>query len=267
MVTARVYRDCRQSISEGIGDTIYSNKTLRFQTCRSSIRHYAETMVRAERRVGLDRESPSQVSTEKLGSRLRQSSEIQIPPTFMNTFVYYMHDSAAEFRLQLSGDFSGDPVRDVHQAWRTASSTIGERRFVVDVSSLTDIDGEGRELIDDWHSRGALIVANSSDAKKRTQMLIACPLTLRETVRKPRRCDLLRIGPRWVVVLLALFTPATLSAPIQCSCQFSELRSTRTTALARWMSASDVPSLRSQIPGPVPFIGGRHKRVENRLEK
>src|SRR5258708_5979315 len=87
----------------------------------------------------------------------------------VNTLLYYIHDSSTEFRFQLSGDLSGDGVREVEQAWRTAFSTIGERRFVVDITNLSGMDESGRALIEKWHHRGALLVAKSCKAKARIQ--------------------------------------------------------------------------------------------------
>jgi hypothetical protein len=122
-----------------------------------------------------------------------------------------MHDSSAEFRFQLSGDLSEDGVRDVEQAWRTVSSTIGQRRFVVDVTDLTGIDDDGRELVQKWHRIGASLVAKSCEAKARTQELVDCPVTLLETGPKASRRHLFRMGPRWFVALRVLFTPANRS--------------------------------------------------------
>ena len=119
-----------------------------------------------------------------------------------------MHDSSAEFRFQLSGDLSGDGVRDVEQAWRTASSTIGQRRFVVDVTNLTGIDDEGRELIQKWHQIGASLVAKSCEAKARMQELVDCPVTLLETGDKLSRGHLFHTGSRWFVALRVLFSPS-----------------------------------------------------------
>jgi hypothetical protein len=118
-----------------------------------------------------------------------------------------MHDSSAEFRFQLLGDLSGDGVRDVEQAWRTASSTIGERRFVVDITNLTSIDDEGRELIEKWHRIGALLVANSCEDKARMHGLVDCPVTLIETCRKASQRHLFRMGLRWFAMLRVLFNP------------------------------------------------------------
>jgi hypothetical protein len=133
---------------------------------------------------------------------------IRTPRAFLNTLVYYMHDGSAEFRFQLSRDLSGDAVRDVEQAWRTASSTIGDRRFVVDVTNLTGIDDEGRELIQKWHRIGALLVANSCEATARMHELVDCPVTLQRAGRKPSRGHLFLVGPRWFGALRVLFAPA-----------------------------------------------------------
>jgi hypothetical protein len=123
-----------------------------------------------------------------------------------------MHDSSAEFRFQLSGDFSGDGVRDIEQAWRTASSTIGQRRFVVDVTNLTGIDDEGRGLIDKWHRIGASLVAKSCEAKARLQELVDCPVTLLETGDELSRGHLYHAGSRWFVAFRGLVTPAKRSS-------------------------------------------------------
>jgi hypothetical protein len=55
-------------------------------------------------------------------------------------FSYYLHDRSQAFRFQLLGRLSLETVRDLEQAWRTASSTIGERQVVFDISDLTTIE-------------------------------------------------------------------------------------------------------------------------------
>jgi hypothetical protein len=81
------------------------------------------------------------------------------------TCHYYLHDSSTSFRLQLSGDLSGDTVRDVEQAWHTACSTIGGRQLVVDITGLRSMDEKGRQLIENWRRQGAVLVAGSGGAK------------------------------------------------------------------------------------------------------
>ena len=79
---------------------------------------------------------------------------------------YYIHDGSAAFRFQLAGRLSDDGARDLEQAWRTASSTIGERPRVVDLSLVTGIDEFGRELLLKWHGEGATLVANRPEARE-----------------------------------------------------------------------------------------------------
>lgn len=101
--------------------------------------------------------------------------------------VYYMHDGAAVFGFRLSGDLAGDGVRDLEQAWRTASSIIGERGLVVDVSSVTRVDDAGRELLERWQLAGARILG-------------AAP--------KRRAWSPLRLASRWLTAMLTRCGPA-----------------------------------------------------------
>ncbi|HVP00258.1 MAG TPA: hypothetical protein VMT15_19440 [Bryobacteraceae bacterium] len=78
---------------------------------------------------------------------------------------YYMHDGPKALRFELSGSLAGLEVRRLDQAWRTASSTIGERILTVDVSLLTSADEEGHDLLARWRQAGALFVANSSASR------------------------------------------------------------------------------------------------------
>src|SRR5579872_3951350 len=48
------------------------------------------------------------------------------------TLQYYMHDGPSAFRFELAGDLNNEAARDLDQAWRTASSMIGDRALVVD---------------------------------------------------------------------------------------------------------------------------------------
>src|ERR1019366_3801977 len=92
--------------------------------------------------------------------------------TRKNDLVYHIHDGSAAFRFQLSGDLSGHGVRDVEQTWRTASSVIGGRCLVVDLSSVTGMDPAGRALLEIWQVEGASMVVTSSSAKDRIESML-----------------------------------------------------------------------------------------------
>src|SRR5271165_1671444 len=72
---------------------------------------------------------------------------------------YYMHDGPAAFRFVLAGDLNGEGARRLDQDWRTASSVIGDRRLIVDMTSVTGVDEQGRALLAQWHVEGAEFIA------------------------------------------------------------------------------------------------------------
>jgi len=125
--------------------------------------------------------------------------------------VYHIHDGSTALRFELSGDVSGAGVRDLQLAWRTASSTIGGRCVVVDVSAVTGMDHAGRELLKAWQVEGARTVATSSAAKARIESMLDRPVTLFGT--NPKRYAWLpfRVARGWAAALLALLSPGRCS--------------------------------------------------------
>ena len=126
--------------------------------------------------------------------------------TRKNDLVYHIHDGSAAFRFQLSGDLSGHGVRDVEQTWRTASSVIGGRCLVVDLSSVTGMDPAGRALLEIWQVEGASMVASSS-AKDRIESMMDLPVTLLGTNPKRYAWAPFHVASRWVAALLVLLFP------------------------------------------------------------
>jgi hypothetical protein len=76
-------------------------------------------------------------------------------------YQYYMHDGPTAFRFELTGHLNHAAARSLDQDWRTASSTIGDRRLIVDITFVTGADEQGRALITRWHQQGARLIANS----------------------------------------------------------------------------------------------------------
>jgi hypothetical protein len=50
---------------------------------------------------------------------------------------YYMHDGSTAFRFELAGNLNDEGAHKLDQAWRTASSVIGDRRLIVDMTFVT----------------------------------------------------------------------------------------------------------------------------------
>ena len=77
------------------------------------------------------------------------------------TLQYYMHDGPSAFRFELAGDLNNEAARDLDQAWRTASSMIGDRALVVDMTFVTGAGRDGRSLLARWYAEGAQLIANA----------------------------------------------------------------------------------------------------------
>jgi ABC-type transporter Mla MlaB component len=89
---------------------------------------------------------------------------------------YYMHDGPSAFRFELSGELDRQGASRLDQDWRTASSTLGDRRLVVDMTFLTSVDEAGRALLVGWHRGGAHIVANGENARALAASILGEPL-------------------------------------------------------------------------------------------
>jgi hypothetical protein len=80
-------------------------------------------------------------------------------------FRYYMHDGVTAFSFELAGSLSDGAAQELEQAWRTASSVIGERALIVDLSFLSAMDLSGQRLLSGWRDQGAQFVANSERSR------------------------------------------------------------------------------------------------------
>jgi len=89
---------------------------------------------------------------------------------------YYMHDGPSAFRFELAGDLNNEAARDLDQAWRTASSMIGDRALVVDMTFLTGAERDGRSLLARWYAEGAQIVAKSKVSRALAEAIVGAPL-------------------------------------------------------------------------------------------
>lgn len=89
---------------------------------------------------------------------------------------YFMHDGPAAFRFELAGDLNSEGARRLEQDWRTASSVIGDRALILDLTFLTGAEEEGLALIARWHTNGAQLIAKSRLARELVESIIGEPL-------------------------------------------------------------------------------------------
>ncbi len=98
---------------------------------------------------------------------------------------YYLHDDLDAFRFELAGSLSGEGVKSLYHAWRTARSIIGNREMIVDITFVAAADEPGRELLRLWHSNGASIVARSQESNALAADILHEAIPERVPSRKP----------------------------------------------------------------------------------
>src|SRR5580658_667987 len=92
-------------------------------------------------------------------------------------FNFFIHDLATSFRIQLEGNLSRKAVLQIEQAWRTASSVIGDRSLVIAIGDVRNVDPEGHALFHKWHQAGARFVTKSVSAPQWVSAITGQPVT------------------------------------------------------------------------------------------
>jgi len=90
---------------------------------------------------------------------------------------YFMHYGPAAFRLELAGDLDSDGARRLERDWRRASSLIGNRTLIVDLTFVTGVEEEGRTLLARWHAAGAQFIAHSKVSRALAEAIAGEPVS------------------------------------------------------------------------------------------
>jgi hypothetical protein len=88
---------------------------------------------------------------------------------------YYMHDGPTAFRIELAGNLDHEGALRLDQDWRTASSAIGDRKLIVDMTFVTNLAEEGKTLLTRWHQKGARLIANSTTSRVLAESILGSP--------------------------------------------------------------------------------------------
>jgi len=72
-----------------------------------------------------------------------------------------VQDGSDEVRVDICGGLSGLLVEQLQATWQSSQSNMFWRRFVVDISGMTDYDREGHRLLHELHTHGALFAATT----------------------------------------------------------------------------------------------------------
>lgn len=90
---------------------------------------------------------------------------------------YYIHGGPSALRVELAGDLNAGDAWRLKQNLRGASSAIGNRSLVVDMSFVTGIDEEARSLFKRWYARGAEFAASSKQSREVVESITEHPYT------------------------------------------------------------------------------------------
>lgn len=129
---------------------------------------------------------------------------------------YYMHDGPTAFRFELAGNLNHAGAQRLDRDWRTASSVIGERRLIIDITFVTGVDEEARALLARWHREGAQLVADSKASRALAESIVGGPVGEPAPASGhtwlPFRATLLPPLVTLSILLATLVFPATLHA-------------------------------------------------------
>lgn len=76
-------------------------------------------------------------------------------PLRSSCFRYYIHDGVAACRLQLIGELTETEVAELNGCWRTAKTTLGARRLLLDLHALHSVDEAGKRWLAGMAQEGA----------------------------------------------------------------------------------------------------------------
>ncbi len=88
---------------------------------------------------------PGQVTAKRTRSLARSSY-----------FRYYIHDGIASCRLQLLGELTEAEIADLNGCWRTAKTTLGVRKLILDLHALKSVDEAGKQWLAGMAGEGAI---------------------------------------------------------------------------------------------------------------
>jgi hypothetical protein len=88
--------------------------------------------------------TPAQPSATRSTTRVRPSS-----------FKYYIHDSIDVLRFKLIGELTQGDLQELNGSWRTAKTTLGRRKLVLDLQTLRTVDEASKQWLAGMSAEGA----------------------------------------------------------------------------------------------------------------
>jgi ABC-type transporter Mla MlaB component len=70
-------------------------------------------------------------------------------------FKYYIHDGIGACRFQLIGRLTEADIADLQGCWRTVKTTLGERKLILDLRDVQNVDEAGKNWLASMAAEGA----------------------------------------------------------------------------------------------------------------
>jgi hypothetical protein len=174
---------------------------------------------------------------------------------------YYMHDGPAAFRFELAGDLEANDAARLEQDWNTASSMVGNRTLIVDLSFVTGIAESVRSLFKRWYAAGAEFAANSKRSRELVELITGRPFTQEQPHAPTYRSW---VSLKFWLALLAVLAPSQVRATDDgASLAFARFVSRSTPAMAQ---STDFGDMAIEIEASLPQMGkqGRLEAIRHR---
>ena len=99
--------------------------------------------------AGMITETP-QISSEESATTTRPSHSVR-----SSRFKYYIHDTIDACRFQLIGELTEADVTELQGCWRTAKTTLRDRKLLLDLRGLNRLDDAGTKWLASMSAQGA----------------------------------------------------------------------------------------------------------------
>jgi hypothetical protein len=127
--------------------------------------------------------------------------------TCSSPFKYYIHDGIDAFRLQLVGELTEPRVAELSGCWRTAKTTLQERKLILDLRDLKALDGAGAKWVTSMGAEGAEYVPREL-FQNGVYVPPASNTALADSARKPGRFGILS-------AIFRIFSPSSSESSTQ----------------------------------------------------
>jgi hypothetical protein len=101
----------------------------------------------------------TEIKTPRSAPATRPSGTVQL-----SRLSYYIHDGVDACRFQLIGELTEPDLAELSGCWRTAKTTLGKRKLILDLRGLKSLDEAGMKWLANMAGEGAEYLGAPSDS-------------------------------------------------------------------------------------------------------